>query len=112
MAHSEIKRGMSEEKQTRSYYEVLLNGIKSTTASPESYVKYLNFASEFPKISVRNQMLIYLQKPDAHLVASMKTWNKFGRQIIKDSEPIKIYSPIKVKEEVMDRKLKLKIEIQ
>ena len=91
---------MSEEKQTRSYYEMLLNGIKITTASPESYVNYLNFASEFPKRSVRNN-------PDAYLVASMKTWNKFGRQIIKDSEPIKIYSPIKVKEEILDRKLKL-----
>lgn len=36
----------------------------------------------------------------------MKTWNKFGRQIIKDSAPIKIYSPIKVKEKMMDEKLK------
>lgn len=69
MAHSEFKRGMSEEKQKRSYYEMLLNGIKSTTESPESYAQYLNFASEFPKRSVSNQMLIYLQKPDAHLVA-------------------------------------------
>lgn len=25
-------------------------------------------------------MLIYLQKPDTHLVSGKKTWNKFGRK--------------------------------
>ncbi|TRZ39254.1 hypothetical protein CEQ21_07760 (plasmid) [Niallia circulans] len=112
MAKSNFKRKSYEERQAeiQANYDKLMNGVKNAAASPEDYMQYLNFASKFPKRSVRNQMLIYLQKPDAHLVAGMKTWNKFGRQVVKGSKAIQIYAPIKVKEKEIDKKTNKEVE--
>lgn len=112
MAKNNFKRKSYEERQAeiQANYNKLINGVKNAAASPEDYMKYLNFASKFPKRSVRNQMLIYLQKPDAHLVAGMKTWNKFGRQVVKGSKAIQIYAPIKVKEKEIDKKTNKEVE--
>lgn len=106
------KRKSNEEKQVelQGNYEKLLTGVKDAVSEPEDYMRYLNFASKFPKRSLRNQMLIYMQKPDAQLVAGLKTWNKFGRQVNKGSEGIKIFAPIKKKEIVKDDKTKEEVE--
>lgn len=112
MTKKNYKRKSNEEKQVelQGNYEKLLTGVKDAVSEPEDYMRYLNFASKFPKRSLRNQMLIYMQKPDAQLVAGLKTWNKFGRQVNKGSEGIKIFAPIKKKEIVKDDKTKEEVE--
>lgn len=111
-ANKKFKRKTFEERQEElnAHYDKLIQGVKDVVADPDSYMKYLNFASKFPKRSIRNQMLIYTQKPDAHLVAGLKTWNKFGRQVNKGSQGIKIFAPITSKEKVIDEKTKKEVE--
>lgn len=70
----------------------------------------MDFASKFPTRSLRNQLLIFLQKPNANLVAGLKTWNKFGRQVVKGSQAIKIFAPITKKEKEIDEKTKAEVE--
>lgn len=112
LAKKNFKPKTKEQRQEeiQEHYEKLLKGVKEAVSNPEDYVKYLNFASKFPNRSIRNQMLIYMQNPDAHLVAGLKTWNKFGRQVNKGSEAIKIFAPIKKKEMVIDEKTQEEVE--
>ncbi|MCK1995475.1 thrombospondin type 3 repeat-containing protein [Peribacillus muralis] len=112
MAKKNYKPKTNEERQEelQGHYEKLIKGVKEASSNPEDYMKYLNFVSKFPQRSLRNQMLIYMQKPDAHLVAGLKTWNKFGRQVNKGSEGIKIFAPITKKEKVIDEYTKKEVE--
>lgn len=112
MAKKSYKPKSYEERQEelQANYDKLLKGVKEATSDPKDYLRYLNFLSKFPKRSIRNQMLIYTQKPDAHLVAGLKTWNKFGRQVNKGSQAIKILAPIVKKEKEIDQKTKQEVE--
>lgn len=112
LAKKSYKPKSYEERQEelQGHYEKLLKGVKEAASDPKDYMRYLNFVSKFPKRSIRNQMLIYMQKPDAHLVAGLKTWNKFGRQVNKGSEAIKIFAPIIKKEKEIDEKTKQEVE--
>ncbi|WP_079707686.1 ArdC-like ssDNA-binding domain-containing protein [Paraliobacillus ryukyuensis] len=106
------KRKTKEErkKEMQQNYEKLLSGVKQVVSDPDDYKNYLDFLSEFPTRSLRNQLLIFSQKPTAGLVAGMKTWNKFGRQVNKGAEGIKIFAPIKKKEKEIDEKTKKEVE--
>lgn len=108
MAKKNYKPKSYEERQKelQDNYQKLVNGVKEAAATPEDFKRYLDFASKFPKRSVRNNMMIYMQKPDAQLVAGLKTWNKFGRQVNKGTESIKILAPIIKKEKEIDEKTK------
>ncbi|WP_110925930.1 ArdC-like ssDNA-binding domain-containing protein [Bacillus massiliglaciei] len=112
MVKSNYKRKTYEERQAElnENHQKLLNGVKNAASSPENYKKFLNFVSKFPKRSVRNNMLIFTQKPDAELVAGMKTWNTFGRQVNKGAKAIRIFAPIKVKEKEIDKQTKEEVE--
>ncbi|NWO12682.1 hypothetical protein [Virgibacillus sp.] len=62
-------------------------------SNAESYKRYLNFVSVFSKDSLENQILIYKQKPNASLVASMEEWNKLGRKVNIGAKAIKMIDP-------------------
>ena len=48
----------------------------------EKYKNYLTTFSKFTKYSINNTILIYLQNPDATLVAGYKAWEtKFKRHV-------------------------------
>lgn len=87
-----------EPNVAQKQYTNLLKSVKDISSDAVKYLGYLNFASQFPQRSLRNQMLIYMQKPAADLVASIKTWNKFGRQVNKGSKSIKLLNPDKENE--------------
>ena len=50
-------------------------GIKELFES-EKYMRYLSVMSKFHRYSVNNTMLIYMQKPEATLVAGFNKWKK------------------------------------
>ena len=53
-------------------------GIKELFES-EKYMRYLSVMSKFHSYSVNNTMLIYMQRPDATLVAGFNKWkNQFA----------------------------------
>jgi hypothetical protein len=59
----------------------------------ERLLQYLEFASRFHKYSRANQMLIYLQRPDATLVASYKQWQAEGYHVARGEQGIRILAP-------------------
>jgi len=61
------------------------------------FKNYLNTMSMFWDYSPYNQLLIYLQMPNASRVAGFYKWNQFGRNIIKGSKAIRILAPAKSK---------------
>ena len=69
-------------------------GIQSLFAS-DQYAKYLRTMSRFHHYSLNNTILIYMQKPDATLVAGFGKWrDQFKRHVIRGEKSIKIIAPI------------------
>ena len=55
--------------------------------------KFLDNISKFNNYSYNNQILIYLQKPDARYITSFEKFKELGYQINKGAKAIKIFVP-------------------
>lgn len=63
--------------------------------SSDKYRTYLQTMSRFHRYSFNNTMLIYLQKPDATLVAGYNKWkDSFGRNVKRGEHGIQIIAPM------------------
>ena len=98
------------EKQTnrerlKEITDSIEQGIQELFQS-EKYQQYLRTMSRFHRYSVNNTMLIYLQKPDATLVAGFNKWrDQFGRSVNKGERGIKIIAPTPYKKKIQAEKL-------
>lgn len=63
--------------------------------SGDDWKRMLTVASKFHRYSFNNQLLIYLQRPDATLVAGFRRWQELGRQVRKGEKGIAILAPCK-----------------
>ena len=80
-------------------------GIKELFES-EKYMRYLSVMSRFHRYSVNNTMLIYIQKPDATLVAGYNKWkNQFERHVKRGEHGITIIAPTPFKKKIEEQKL-------
>ena len=81
------------------------SGIKNLFQS-DKYAQYLQTMSRFHRYSVNNTMLIYMQKPDATLVAGFNKWkDQFSRNVMKGEKGIKIIAPTPFKKKIEQEKL-------
>src|SRR6266542_1546317 len=71
--------------------EELLLGLKQGTS--QRLENYLAFTARFHRYSVANQMLIYMQRPDATFVAGYKKWQEMGYQVARGQKGIRILAP-------------------
>jgi N-terminal domain of anti-restriction factor ArdC len=55
--------------------------------------RYLEFSARFHRYSVYNQMLIYLQCPQATFVAGYRKWQEMGYQVAQGQKGIRILAP-------------------
>lgn len=81
--------------------EKLEHGLEKLFDS-EKFREYLDTMSKFYRYSFNNSLLIAMQKPDATLVASYRSWQKnFNRNVNKGEKRIRILAPTpyKIKEE-------------
>ena len=79
-------------------------GIKELFES-EKYMRYLCVMSKFHRYSVNNTMLIYMQKPEATLVAGFNKWkNQFARHVKKGEHGITIIAPTPYKKKIEEMK--------
>ena len=79
-------------------------GIKELFES-EKYMRYLSVMSKFHRYSVNNTMLIYMQKPDATLVAGYNKWkDQFERHVKKGEHGITIIAPTPYKKKIEEMK--------
>lgn len=91
-------------KNIEEITETLETGVKEVFNGAE-YKAYLDFMSKFYDYSINNTILIFMQMPNASLVAGYQAWQKkFKRQVRKGEKSIKILAPIphKFKKEVED----------
>ena len=101
---------MAENKPTnrerlREITDGIEQGIKELFES-EKYMRYLSVMSRFHRYSVNNTMLIYMQKPDATLVAGYNKWKaQFERHVKKGEHGITIIAPTPYKKKIEEQKL-------
>ena len=97
------------EKQTnkerlKDITDSIERGIQDLFQS-DKYAQYLRTMSRFHKYSVNNTMLIYMQKPDATLVAGFNKWrDQFERNVMKGEKGIKIIAPTPFKKKIEQEK--------
>ncbi|MBZ4571668.1 ImmA/IrrE family metallo-endopeptidase [Mycobacterium avium subsp. hominissuis] len=70
----------------------------------ENWRQWLEFSGKFHKYSLNNQLLIYMQKPDATQVAGFNKWKELGRSVTKGEKAIWIFAPMVRKVRVEDAK--------
>ena len=98
------------EKQTnkerlKDITDSIERGIQELFQS-EKYAQYLRTMSRFHRYSVNNTMLIYMQRPDATLVAGFNKWrDQFERNVMKGEKGIKIIAPTPFKKKIEEQKL-------
>lgn len=95
-----IEAGMQD--KLKGFLNELKRNIKDSLDS-EELKAFLEFRRKFHRYSFTNQMLIFLQKPNATDVAGKKKWEtQFNRILKKGARGIQIFVPIKSKQEDPD----------
>ena len=100
---------MAEKPTNRERLREITEGIEQNIKElfeSEKYMRYLSVMSRFHRYSVNNTMLIYMQKPDATLVAGFNKWkNQFERHVKKGEHGITIIAPTPYKKKIEEQKL-------
>lgn len=110
MPVQENTQPQAETKQTnkerlKEITDSIEKGIKELFES-DKYKQYLTTMSRFHRYSVNNQMLIYMQMPNATHVAGFNKWHdQFGRNVMKGQRGIKIIAPTPFKKKIEKEKL-------
>ena len=95
----------SDKEKLSEITDSIEKGIKELFAS-DKYKQYLQTMSRFHRYSVNNQMLIFMQKSDASLVAGFNKWkDSFGRNVRRGEKGIKIIAPAPYKKKIEKEKL-------
>jgi len=100
---------MAENQTNKERLKVITDGIEQGIKElfeSDKYRTYLSVMSRFHRYSVNNTMLIYMQRPDASLVAGFQKWkNQFGRHVKKGERGITIIAPTPFKKKIEEVKL-------
>ncbi len=92
--------GMTNRERLRQITDSIEKGIRELFES-DRYKNYLTTMSRFHRYSVNNQMLIYMQRPDATHVAGYTAWHdRFGRDVRKGERGISIIAPSPIRKTV------------
>ncbi|MBU2638303.1 MAG: ImmA/IrrE family metallo-endopeptidase [Nanoarchaeota archaeon] len=83
-------------KEVEQALKQLANETEEAKKS-DFFKEYLDVMSRFWDYSPYNQLLIYLQMPNATRVAGFHKWKRLERNVIKGSKAIKILAPAKSK---------------
>ena len=101
----EMAEKPTNRERLREITEGIEQGIKELFES-DKYMRYLSVMSRFHRYSVNNTMLIYMQKPDATLVAGYNKWkNQFERYVKRGEHGITIIAPTPYKKKIEEQKL-------
>lgn len=71
-----------------------LAAMTDEAARSDIFRSWLRTIARFHKYSWHNQLLIWLQRPDATQVAGYQTWKQMGRTVRKGAEGIAILAPL------------------
>ncbi len=79
-------------QQISEIAQMLTEGVKEVFSSGR-YAEWLNTMTKFHTYSLRNQMLIFLQNPNASHVAGFNKWKELGRSVDRGEHGIRILAP-------------------
>ena len=100
---------MADKPTNRERLQEITAGIEqgiNELFESEKYMRYLSVMSKFHRYSVNNTMLIYMQRPDATLVAGYNKWkNQFSRHVKRGEHGITIIAPTPYKKKIEEQKL-------
>ena len=95
----------SNQQRIKDITDRIERGIRSLYES-DQYKAYLKIMSRFHRYSSNNTLLIYMQNPDATLVAGYNAWqSRFGRHVKKGEKGIQIIAPVPVRRTVRETEL-------
>lgn len=100
---NEREQNHKESSRPRETDALVARGFENLKEEMETghsarFLKYLDFISSFHRYSSYNQMLIFIQNPDATLVAGCRAWQEKGYQVKRGERGIMILAPVFVKE--------------
>ncbi len=95
------KRYDTLDEKVQAFHDELEQQV-SALADDENWQHYLNTMSRFHHYSMYNQLLIYLQRPDATRVAGYRKWEELDRHVMKGQKGISIFAPKMVRIPVED----------
>lgn len=81
-----------KQEEVKGLLDKLHAGVSAISTSDE-WAAMLRFASKLHNYSWNNQLLIYMQNPNATAVAGYKQWQKLGRQVKKGEKGLSILAP-------------------
>ena len=71
--------------------ELYQNAVKMLIQNPQEWIGLLASAAKFYKLSFDKNVLVYMQRPEAGLIATMRDWNiRTGRYVNKHSKAIAV----------------------
>lgn len=77
-------------RRTRYLRDLYETAVSQVTASGEAWSEFLAFSAQIYKYSFDNALLIYLQRPDATMLATLPLWNRLGRYVTKGEKSIAV----------------------
>ena len=83
----------------RAAHEKLQQAV-AQIVSGDDWKRMLKIASKFHRYSFNNHLMIFLQRPDATVVAGFNRWKSLGRFVKKGEKGIAIFAPCKYKTKI------------
>ena len=82
-------------------HDRLVQAVESIVTG-DDWKRMLQVSAKFHKYSFNNQLLIYLQRPDATYVAGFRRWLELKRFVLKGEKGIAILAPCRYKTKIED----------
>lgn len=98
------QREKAEEERRQlveSLHDQLQEGV-TKMRSGEDWKRWLSASARFHQYSPRNILLLLMQNPDITHVASYRTWQSLGRQVVKGESALRVLGPVTRRVEVLD----------
>ena len=89
-----MPRTATKPDKLQEAHERLTQAVESIV-SGEDWQRMLKVASKFHRYSFNNQLMIFMQRPDATLVAGFNKWKSLNRIVRKGEKGIAIFAPCK-----------------
>ena len=83
----------------RAAHDKLQDAI-AEIVSGDDWKRFLKVASKFHRYSFNNHLMIFLQRPDATVVAGFNRWKSLGRFVKKGEKGIVIFAPCRYKRKI------------
>lgn len=87
---------ISRTDRLRSAHDKLQSAV-AEIVSGDDWKRMLKVVSKFHKYSFNNHLMIFMQRPDATIVAGFNRWKSIGRSVKKGEKGIAIFAPCRYK---------------